>query len=188
MTTDPELGAQPLLLIDAGGGSTEFVLGQGGHKYFRKSFPLGTVRLLEKMQPSDPPTTQQRAACRQWVKDFLAREVGAELSSALKRVPAQLVGTGGTATILGRMEAQLDNYDRERIEAVRLSQARLREWTDRLWSLPLAKRRLMVGLPPKRADVILMGAVIYEATMDVFGFDTLRITTRGLRFAAVLNG
>ena len=188
VATDPQLAAQPLLLMDAGGGSTEFVAGQGEQKYFGKSFPLGTVRLLEKMQPSDPPTAQQRADCRKWVKDFLTREVGPELLPVLKRSPAQLVGTGGTATILGRMEAQLDNYDREKIEAVRLTRTRMREWTDRLWSLPLIDRRQTVGLPAKRADVILMGLMIYEATMDVFGFDCLRITTRGLRFAVVLNG
>jgi exopolyphosphatase/guanosine-5'-triphosphate,3'-diphosphate pyrophosphatase len=188
VATDPQLAAQPLLLMDAGGGSTEFVVGQGEQKYFARSFPLGTVRLLEKMQPSDPPTLQQRAACRQWVKEFLTRQVAPELSRVLKRAPAQLVGTGGTATILGRMEAQLDNFDRDRIEAVRLTRTRMREWTDRLWSLPLIERRKTVGLPPKRADVILMGLMIYEGTMEVFGLDVLRITTRGLRFAVVLNG
>ena len=85
------------------------------------------------------------------------------------------------------MEARLDNYDREKIEAVRLTLAGLREWTDRLWNLPLAERRQTVGLPSKRADVILMGLMIYEGTMNVFGFDSVRISTRGLRFAVVLN-
>jgi len=188
VATDPRLAGQPLLLMDAGGGSTEFVLGQGDQKYYRNSFSLGTVRLLEKMPPDDPPTLEQRAACREWVKDFLTREVASELSRALKQTPAQLIGTGGTATILGRMEAGLDSYDREKIEAVRLTRIKLGEWTDRLWSLPLADRRQTVGLPSKRADVILMGLVIYEGTIDVFGFDSLRITTRGLRFAVVQAG
>ena len=58
---------------------------------------------------------------------------------------------------------------------------------ERLWSLPLAERRNIVGLPRKRADVILPGVVIYEAVMDAFGFSELRISTRGLRFAAVMD-
>jgi exopolyphosphatase/guanosine-5'-triphosphate,3'-diphosphate pyrophosphatase len=55
-----------------------------------------------------------------------------------------------------------------------------------LWSLPLAERRRLPGLPAERADVALTGAAIYEATMDSLGFAELRVTTRGLRFAAVL--
>jgi exopolyphosphatase/guanosine-5'-triphosphate,3'-diphosphate pyrophosphatase len=188
VTTDPRLRSQPLLLMDAGGGSTEFILGQSEQKFFRQSFPLGTVRLLEKLRPDDPPAAQQLTACRQLVKDFLSRDVRPKLAPMLARGAVQLVGTGGTATILGRMEAQLDSYDREKIETVRLTLPRLREWTDRLWSLTLAERRKTIGLPPKRADVILMGLAIYEGTMDVLKFRELRVTTRGLRFAVVLNG
>jgi exopolyphosphatase/guanosine-5'-triphosphate,3'-diphosphate pyrophosphatase len=56
-----------------------------------------------------------------------------------------------------------------------------------LWSLPLEQRRQLAGLPPNRADVILTGAVIYETVVEQFGFAELRISTRGLRFGAVLG-
>ena len=56
VTTDAELARQPLLLLDVGGGSTEFILGHGAEKHFAHSFPLGTVRLMEKFPHSDPPT------------------------------------------------------------------------------------------------------------------------------------
>jgi exopolyphosphatase/pppGpp-phosphohydrolase len=59
---------------------------------------------------------------------------------------------------------------------------------EHLWSLPLEERKHIVGLPPNRADVILMGVAIYEAIMEKFGFSELRISTRGLRFAAVMEG
>ena len=58
---------------------------------------------------------------------------------------------------------------------------------ERLWALPLAERRNIVGLPKTRADVILSGVVIYEGVMELFGFSELRISTRGLRFAALLG-
>ncbi len=58
VTTDAELATQPLLLLDVGGGSTEFILGHGTKKSFAHSFPLGTVRLLEQF----PPATRRRAA------------------------------------------------------------------------------------------------------------------------------
>ena len=99
----------------------------------------------------------------------------------------QLVGVGGTASILGCMEAELDTFDRARIEATRLSAARVSWHLERLWSMPLEARKQIVGLPKNRADVILMGVAIYQAVMEEFGFRELRISTRGLRFAAVMD-
>jgi exopolyphosphatase/guanosine-5'-triphosphate,3'-diphosphate pyrophosphatase len=98
-----------------------------------------------------------------------------------------LVGTGGTTSILARMEASLEDYDRNLIEATRLSLERMHWHVDLLWKLRLDQRKRIVGLPKNRADVILMGAVIFEAIMETFGFSELRISTRGLRFAAVLE-
>jgi len=59
VTSDPQLAKRHLLLLDVGGGSTEFILGQGEHKHFRQSFPLGTVRLFEQFPVSDPPTAAE---------------------------------------------------------------------------------------------------------------------------------
>ena len=196
VTTDPDLAQQPLLLLDVGGGSTEFILGHGAHQDFRHSFPLGTVRLLEKKPPSDPPTPAELAACRTWLREFLRDEVRPQLEGELRQErkfdPAHrrvhLVGTGGTTAILARIEAGMADYDRARIEATRLKLDRVQWQTQRLWSLPLAERREIVGLPKDRADVLLAGVAIYEAVMEEFGFAELRVSTRGLRFAAVMAG
>jgi exopolyphosphatase/guanosine-5'-triphosphate,3'-diphosphate pyrophosphatase len=217
VTSDPALAREPLLLLDVGGGSTEFIVGQGNHIEFRESYPLGTVRLLEKSPPSNPPRKEELARCREWIGEFLEREVrtvllhglqelhklqgvnegdsadrnvgvtkGGEIGNAGVTREIRLVGTGGTTSILGRMEANLETYDRAKIEATRLSLERVRWHTEQLWSLPLEERKRVVGLPPNRADVILMGVAIYEAIMEKFGFAELRISTRGLRFAAVM--
>jgi exopolyphosphatase/guanosine-5'-triphosphate,3'-diphosphate pyrophosphatase len=196
VTSDPELAKCPLLLLDVGGGSTEFILGHGEQKDFQHSFALGTVRLLETIRPSDPPTGDEFAKCRSWIREFLQNEVRSrvqkelaaerKLSSGQHQV--QLVGTGGTATILARMEATIEDYDRTRIEATRLSLERIAFHAEKLWRLPLADRKTIIGLPPKRADVILTGVAIYEAVMAEFGFVDLRVSTRGLRFAALMDG
>jgi exopolyphosphatase / guanosine-5'-triphosphate,3'-diphosphate pyrophosphatase len=102
--------------------------------------------------------------------------------------PVVLVGTGGSTSILARMECQLEDYDRSRIEATRLSLDRIRWHNEHLWGLPLAQRQEIIGLPRKRADVILAGVAIFEAVMECFGFRELRVSTRGLRFAAVMDG
>ncbi|MGB8370291.1 MAG: Ppx/GppA family phosphatase [Limisphaerales bacterium] len=193
VTTDPELAQAPLLLLDVGGGSTQFILGRGEHKHFAHSFTLGTVRLLEKFPHSDPPTRAEFTTCRDWLKNFLQSEVRPKLEPALRRetdaqsAGIQLVGTGGTTSILARMEAKLDRYDRERMEATRLSLEQMKAHRKRLWSLPLAERKEITGLPKLRADVILTGVVIYEVVMEEFGFKLLRVSTRGLRFAAVMD-
>ena len=207
VTSDPQLARAPLLLVDVGGGSTQFVFGSGGRVLFRHSFPVGSVRLLETIPCSDPPQPAELAACRQWLKDFLRNEVRPNLMPAIEGVTAAggieqsltasvatgtrggllLVGVGGTATILGCMEAGLETFDRARIEATRLTAARLSWHLDRLWSLPLEQRKATIGLPKNRADIILMGVAVYGAVMDEFGFLELRLSTRGLRFAALIQ-
>jgi exopolyphosphatase/guanosine-5'-triphosphate,3'-diphosphate pyrophosphatase len=187
------LAKTPLLLLDVGGGSTEFILGRGEHKHFMHSFPLGTVRLMEKFPHSDPPTHGEFIACRDWIKSFLKNEVRPKLESALRREAGsqsagiQLVGTGGTTGILAHIESKLDRYDRARIEATQLGLEQVKAHRKNLWSLPLAERKEIVGLPKLHADVILTGVLIYEAVMEEFGFKQLRVSTRGLRFAAVMD-
>jgi exopolyphosphatase/guanosine-5'-triphosphate,3'-diphosphate pyrophosphatase len=197
--------------MDVGGGSAQFIFGRAGHTHFRHSFPLGSVRLLETIPCSDPPKATELAACRQWLREFLQKEVRPRLAPDNERRSevggqraeadqslltsaatgagggAQLVGVGGGATILACMEAKLEAFDRARIEATRLSVARVAWHSERLWGLSLEERKRIIGLPKNRADVILMGVAIYQAVMEEFGFCELRVSTRGLRFAAVMG-
>jgi len=191
VTTDPELTKAPLLLLDVGGGSTEFILGHGTKKSFAQSFPLGTVRLMEKFPISDPPTTAEFKASRDWVKNLFHAEIWPLLEPALsyeKRAgEIRLVGTGGTTSILARLEKKLDRFDRDKIEGTVMTYAQVVALRKKLWRLPLAGRKEIPGLPKLRADVILTGVLIYELVMEEFGFRELRASTRGLRFAAVMD-
>jgi exopolyphosphatase/guanosine-5'-triphosphate,3'-diphosphate pyrophosphatase len=85
------------------------------------------------------------------------------------------------------MQLKSDRFDREQIEGTRLDLAKIQSYMETLWSLPLAKRRELPGLPKSRADVILTGVLIYVLVMKTFGFNELRVSTRGLRFAAVMG-
>lgn len=194
VTTDPALANIPLLILDIGGGSTEFILGEGAQKHFCQSFRLGTVRLLETIPHSDPPFAEELAETRRWLRDFIEDKIRPALGPALEResilhegkISIPLIGTGGTTTILARMETRSETYERAAIENARLSLERVRWHTENLWSMPLEKRQEIIGLPKKRADVILPGAAIMEAVMEAFGFAELRASTRGLRFAALM--
>jgi exopolyphosphatase/guanosine-5'-triphosphate,3'-diphosphate pyrophosphatase len=189
VTAGAELSKHPVLLLDVGGGSTEFILGHGKEKSFAHSFPLGTVRLMEKFPHDDPSTRGEFTKCRDWLKNFMHDEVRPQLEPALKNESGEihLVGTGGTTSILARMENKLDRFDREKIERTVLSFDQIVAYRKNLWKLPLAERKEIIGLPKLRADVILTGVLIYEIVMEEFNFDELRVSTRGLRFAAVMD-
>jgi exopolyphosphatase/guanosine-5'-triphosphate,3'-diphosphate pyrophosphatase len=191
VSSDARFHAQPLLLLDVGGGSTEFILGHAAHKHFRQSFPLGSVRLMETLPHSDPPTAQELADCRHWLQEFLAAYVVPQLEPALTREqgagPLMLVGTGGTAGILASMAHRLVRHDRNRIDGAAISAPVVTGWVEGLWRLPLSRRREIPGLPPQRADVMLTGSAIYEAVMTRFHFDELRVTARGLRYTALMD-
>ncbi len=191
MTTDAELAQHPLLLLDVGGGSTEFILGHGTQKYFAHSFPLGTVRLMEKFPHADPPTRREFDTCRDWVKSFLQHEVRPLLEPILKNEPEP--GPISSVTPADDQhpgahgKRNLDRFDREKIDRTVLTFEQVRAHRKNLWRLPLAERKEIHGLPKLRADVILLGVLIYEAIMAEFGFKNLRVSTRGLRFAAVMD-
>ena len=189
VATDGELAQHPLLLLDVGGGSTEFILGHGQKKNFAHSFPLGTVRLLEKFPVGDPPTRGEFTKCRDWLKNFLHHEVRPQLEPSLKNETGeiQLIGTGGTTSILARIEKKLERFDRDKIERTVLTFDQIVARRKTFWKLPLAARKEIPGLPKARADVILTGVLIYETVMAEFGFKQLRVSTSGLRFAAVMD-
>ena len=194
--TLPGLGNHPLLVADVGGGSTELIVGQSGRRRFGRSFPLGAVRLMETLRVPENPRPEDLDHCRQHLDAWVDREVRPGLRDALPRSfpdgrpgdgDLEFVGVGGTAAVLACMVLGLERFDRSRIEAARLDPATLAHWTSRLWSLPLSERRRIPGLPAERADVILTGSAIYEALVRAFGLAWLRPSTRGLRFAALLD-
>ena len=189
VTTDPAFTGHDLLVMDVGGGSTEFILGRDSHRGFARSFPLGTVRLLEKLRVPDPPAPADLHACRDFVHAVLENEVVPVVTphiEAIRNGGVRLVGTGGTTTILARMQLQLRRYDRDLMEGLVLTREQIHSHRDKLWTLPLAERKQIIGLPGKRADVILTGTVIFGEVMDVLHMTELKVSTRGLRFAAVL--
>jgi exopolyphosphatase / guanosine-5'-triphosphate,3'-diphosphate pyrophosphatase len=189
VTSNPSLAQSPMLILDVGGGSTEFIVGDHAVPQFRSSYSLGTVRLLEQLRLSDPPGLAALAECRAWLKGFLNAQVAPFIAPALQSCPgpARLVGTGGTATILARMENRMPGFDRDIIEATQISLPRIQAHLQEQWQMTLAQRQQIIGMPPNRGDVILTGMAIYESIMSHFGLTSLGVSTRGLRYWALLH-
>ena len=102
--SDPNLAERRLMILDVGGGSSEFMIGSGQHPELSCSFALGSVRLLEMMRPTDPPTASELERCRGYLREFFAEHIREPFSAALAGGSARtsLIGTGGAATILAR--------------------------------------------------------------------------------------
>jgi exopolyphosphatase/guanosine-5'-triphosphate,3'-diphosphate pyrophosphatase len=189
VTSNPDLAQSPVLILDVGGGSTEFIVGDHAEPHIRSSYGLGTVRLLEQLRLGDPPGLAALAECRAWLKDFLVKQVVPFIEPALRacRGPVRLVGTGGTATILARIETRMPGYDRDKIEAVQIPLSQIQAHLEEQWQMTLAQRQRIVGVPPNRGDVILTGMAIYESIMAQFSLTPLGVSTRGLRYWALLH-
>ncbi len=173
--------AGPLLVIDIGGGSTEFIYGNtAGHVEFRHSYDVGSVRLTERFVRTDPISPAERER----VSSFLR-----ETFSTLPPPPpaAELVGVAGTVTTLYAVQHRIDPYDSERVHGGTLTRAELEKVVERLCTLPLTERQKLPGLQPKRADVIPSGALILLEALRALGLDECRVSDRGLRWGLLAH-
>jgi exopolyphosphatase/guanosine-5'-triphosphate,3'-diphosphate pyrophosphatase len=154
---------EPKIMVDIGGGSTELIVGTREPERL-VSLDIGCVRMLEKHLLSDPPTEDELASMR--------AEVNAELRGArpVLEVPAgaRLVGLAGTVTQLATLKAGVPVYDPDVTHHAVMSHGDVRMLARRLEALPYEKRGRIKGLEPGRVDVIVAGAEILLATMEVF--------------------
>lgn len=165
---------RPMVVIDIGGGSTEFIYG-ARKPDFSTSLDLGSVRMTERFLHSDPPTALELAA------------LNAAVDAALAPLPApppgaRVVGIAGTITTLAAVKQRLVHYDGARVHGSELTHADLASLVRRLSELTEDERRGVAGIPPKRADVIVAGAAIAERALARLGAGTMTVSDRGVRW------
>lgn len=174
-------GKEPLIVIDIGGGSTEFIYGDhAGAITFRQSFDVGSVRLTERFLQGDPPPAAELATLESSVKDTFA---------ALPRPPlgARLVGVAGTVTTVCAVAKKIEPYDPALVHGAELSRAEVDATVQRLAHLPVRLRRTVPGLQPKRADVIVAGGLILRAAIDTLDAPGVTVSDRGLRWGLLAD-
>ena len=155
----------PTLVLDIGGGSTEFVVGSPGEKPgFHVSTQLGSVRQTERHLRNDPPPAQQLRALAREVRDTIAAEVPQEIRSAT----AAGIAVAGTATSVAAIDLGLDPYDPDKVDGHPLLPPTTERILDRLASVRVERRREVTGLHPDRAPTIVAGVVILLEAMKAF--------------------
>ncbi len=162
----------PFLVVDIGGGSTEFVLGTHAPDA-SISIDMGCVRVTEQYLHSDPPAPEELSVAVSAVRDHLA-DVEREIPTI--REAATLIGVAGTVTTMAAIELGLVEHDRDRIHHLRLTRVAAEDVFRTLAVEPADVRRHNPGLEPGRVDVIVGGAVVLVAVMRTLGFDDLLVS------------
>jgi exopolyphosphatase / guanosine-5'-triphosphate,3'-diphosphate pyrophosphatase len=163
----------PVLVVDIGGGSTELILGGGhGDVQAARSLDIGSVRITERLMPSDPPTAAELAAATQAIDDALDRLPGHGVH--LDRA-ATVVGVAGTITTVAAVLLGLVEWDRRRVHHARLTVGDVHALTERLTGMTVAQREEL-RVPPGRSDVIGAGALILDRVLRRTGADTLLVS------------
>lgn len=174
-------GQSPLVVLDIGGGSTEFIFGApNGDVSFRHSFDVGSVRLTERHVHTDPPTEGELKTISGLLEDTFAKVPKASAG-------AKMIAVAGTATTIAAVAHHVTPYDPALIHGSTLTLAEIESTIGRLASLPTHLRKTVPGLQPKRADVIVAGALVLRAAVKAIGVSELLISDRGLRWGLLVD-
>jgi exopolyphosphatase / guanosine-5'-triphosphate,3'-diphosphate pyrophosphatase len=178
-----EPATEPTVVIDIGGGSTEFVVGTGRSAGFHVSTPAGVVRMSERHIASDPPTPQELqelASDTEGVFDSMIPEG--------ERAPVKRgIAVAGTATSAASIEQELEPYDPTKVHGYTLLLATVELLLARLAEMTEDERRELAGLHPDRAPTIVAGMVLLSRAMTVMGLEQVEVSEHDILYGGALR-
>jgi exopolyphosphatase/guanosine-5'-triphosphate,3'-diphosphate pyrophosphatase len=182
---DEQAGAstEPTVVVDIGGGSTEFVVGRGHTAGFHTSLPAGVVRMSERHIHSDPPAPHELQDLAQDVNRTFLDGLPAQERAAVARG----IAVAGTATSAAAIDQELDPYDPERVHGYTLLLATVDLLLARLADMTEARRRQVVGLHPDRAPTIVAGMILLGEAMRAFDLDRVEVSEHDILFGGALR-
>ncbi len=160
------------LIIDIGGGSTEFIYGSNKGMVDAISLDIGSVRLFGNYIKNDPVTEDEIAAVSEHIRNQLRTVL-----ILFGRYPiTSMAGIGGTVTAFSSMVQRLSSYEPEKIHGSVVKYEEVRELNAMLQGMTLAQRERVVGLEPRRADIIECGGLILQHSMEAFEIDRIMVS------------
>jgi len=171
------------VVIDIGGGSTEFIVGSGRTASYHVSLPLGVVRMSERHIHSDPPARAELDALASDAREVLAERLSPEAKTGVGRG----IAVAGTATSAASIDQELDPYDPERVHGYELSLATVDALLARLAAMTESERRAVAGLNPDRAPTILAGMVLLGESLRAFGLDRVAVSEHDILHGGALR-
>ncbi|MGX4601519.1 Ppx/GppA phosphatase family protein [Faecalimicrobium sp. JNUCC 81] len=161
-----------ILVIDIGGGSTEFIIGDRDGIKFAKSENVGALRITEKFLKKDP-------ICEVEFEDmsnFILNEIRDTLKYIKEKKIEKLVGIGGTITSLSAMNQKLEVYSMEKIHNSSISNEDIKTILQNLKKMTLNDKKTLKGLQPKRADIITAGVKILNIIMENLEIENITVS------------
>ncbi|MBW1713668.1 MAG: Ppx/GppA family phosphatase [Deltaproteobacteria bacterium] len=177
-------GRGPVLAIDPGGQSTEFIPIEAGQPRPGLSLNLGVVALTEKVMVSNPPQAGQMTGLKAEIKKKL-EEVTAFYPP---RKGLTLAGTAGTVTTIAAMILEMTDYDPATITGLNIGLSDLKRLVSRLEKMSLEERRRLPGLETGREDVILPGLVLVQSLLEVYSLTKIVAIDSGLLEGFIIDG
>jgi exopolyphosphatase / guanosine-5'-triphosphate,3'-diphosphate pyrophosphatase len=175
--------ADPTLVFDIGGGSTELIVGTGREVGFHTSLQAGTIRQSERHLTSDPPHPHELEDLAADIRNLIDRAIAAQPENA----PTRAIAVAGTPTSLAAIDQGLEPYDSDRVHGYHLGLQRIQRMLSRLSSLPLAERLRVPGLHPGRAPTIVAGTVILVQVMRAFGIQEVEVSELDILHGSALS-
>jgi exopolyphosphatase / guanosine-5'-triphosphate,3'-diphosphate pyrophosphatase len=177
-------GDGPLVVIDIGGGSTEYVAGRAGEDPdFSVSTQAGSVRQTERHLREDPPSDEDLVNLRASVRSIIGEAIPPEVREQVHKA----IAVAGTATSLAAIDQQLDPYDPDKVEGYGLLLEACDRMLAELAAIPLEERKQVTGLHPDRAPTIVAGAAILVESMLLFGLDSVEVSEADILHGAALD-
>jgi exopolyphosphatase / guanosine-5'-triphosphate,3'-diphosphate pyrophosphatase len=174
---------EPTVVIDIGGGSTEFVVGVGRSAGFHVSLPAGVVRMSERHIRSDPPSPHDLQEMQADVRDTFLAGLPEEERAPVKRG----IAVAGTATSAASMELELEPYDPARVHGYPLLLATVEMLLARLADMNEDERRDVVGLHPDRAPTIVAGMVLLVEAFQAFHLEEIEVSEHDILYCGALR-
>lgn len=170
-----------LAVIDVGGGSTE-IIAKGPSEIKGKSLDIGSVRLTEMFITQHPIAKSELDQLENYVRNVLEKNAD-ELPSPSS--VESVIAVAGTPTTLAMIEQGI-RFREERVHKFPLPIDKIEEWINKLAKMTVEERQALIGMHPKRADVIVAGAIILKATAQFLKANPVIVSTKGVRYGVAL--
>ena len=161
-----------ILVLDIGGGSTEFIVGNEDGIKFCKSENVGALRMTEKFITTDPISDEEFNK----MSDFIEKTISSTLDKIKGMHVSKLVGIGGAITSLSAMNQQLEVYSMEKVHNSVVTKKDLEKILQNLKKMTLSDKKTIKGLQPKRADIITAGIKILHIVMEKLEIEKIMIS------------
>lgn len=161
-----------ILVVDIGGGSTEFIVGNKDGIKFIKSENIGALRMTEKFLRQDPVDTLEYGL----MENYISEELNDTIDKVCKLNIKKVVGIGGTITSVAAMLQEMEPYDMEKIHGSIIRYSEISQLLGSLKNMRLSEKRMIKGLQPQRADIITAGVGILEIILRMICFDRMAVS------------